>query len=114
MPGADFKSMSIEELWALYQDITGYLERSLLREISKLDRFLCRIHRSDGNTARMRQVRRSYPELLPRYQDPRNPTERWSGLGKQSRLVKTQLNAGKELEEPKCAASDTLHRKRRR
>ena len=93
MPGVDFKSMSTEELWTLYQDVIDYLERNLSREIGKLDGYLRRIHEGGGK-------------------NPRTPTEKSSGLGKQARRAKTQ-KAGKKLEEPKRAASHTLHRKRR-
>jgi DNA-binding protein H-NS len=35
--------------------------------------------------------------VLPKYQNPKDPSETWSGRGKQPRWLKAQLRAGKKL-----------------
>ncbi|MGL3107834.1 H-NS histone family protein [Bradyrhizobium sp. BR 1432] len=35
--------------------------------------------------------------MLPKYRNPKDPSETWSGRGKQPRWLKAQLRAGKKL-----------------
>jgi DNA-binding protein H-NS len=50
---------------------------------------------------------RPYPKVLPKYQNPTNPAETWSGRGKQPHWVQSQLRAGKKLEHFRIAQSST-------
>jgi DNA-binding protein H-NS len=73
------------------------LVRRIAEEKAKLEERLRRLEYSGGAISPNR-ARRPYPKVLPKYQNPRNPTEIWSGRGKQPRWVRAQLNAGKKLE----------------
>ena len=53
---------------------------------------------SSGNAIGADRPRRPYPKVLPKYQNPKNPAEKWSGRGKQPHWVQAQLKAGKKLE----------------
>ena len=44
-----------------------------------------------------RRNRRKYPPVLPKFQNPADPTETWAGRGKQPRWLVSQLKAGKKI-----------------
>ena|SRR5690348_12979274 len=90
------KSMSSDELWALLQEVRSVLARKIADEKVKLEERLSFLQDSSGVISA--NGRRRYPTVLPKYQNPENPTEKWSGRGKQPRWVRAQLNAGKKLD----------------
>ena len=95
------KSISIDELWSLHEQVTSTLVRRIAEEKAKLEerlRILDGADSSNGSKFGSNRTRRPYPKVLPKYQNPRNPAERWSGRGKQPRWVRAQLKAGKKLE----------------
>jgi DNA-binding protein H-NS len=54
--------------------------------------------RSNGNSESPNsRKRRPYPPVLPKYQNPRDLSEIWSGRGKQPRWLIAQLFQGKAL-----------------
>ena len=42
---------------------------------------------------------RKYPPVLPKYQNPSDPSETWAGRGKQPRWLVAQLTTGRKLGE---------------
>jgi DNA-binding protein H-NS len=100
MESKQLQSMSIDELWDFYEKVDSMLADKLQAEKAKLEERLHRIEgrRIEGSTIEGR-VRRPYPPVLPKYKNPRNPTEIWSGRGKQPLWVREQLEAGKKLDQ---------------
>ena len=102
MKGNDFHSMGIEELWRLHKRVSSILARKISEEKAKLEERLRWLENSrlenSSNAIGADRPRRPYPKVLPKYQNPKNPAERWSGRGKQPHWVKAQLRAGKKLE----------------
>jgi DNA-binding protein H-NS len=94
----DWASMSTAELWNLYDEVTTLLSRRMAAEKAKLEERLRKIEGSGGKTETER-ARRPYPPVLQKYRNPKNPTETWSGRGKQPRWLKAQLRAGKKLDD---------------
>jgi DNA-binding protein H-NS len=94
MESDSLKSTSTDELWCLHERVISALHRRIPEEKAKLEERLRRLQNLDGAVS----SRRPYPKVLPKYQNPRNPAERWSGRGKQPRWVRAQLEAGKGLE----------------
>jgi DNA-binding protein H-NS len=92
----DLRLMSIEDLWSLYESLTIELRQRVADEKAKLEDRLRKIE-SGSNVTRLERLRRPYPKVLPKYQNPKNPAETWSGRGKQPHWVKVQLKAGKTL-----------------
>jgi len=43
--------------------------------------------------------RRKYPRVLPKYQNPNEPSETWSGRGKQPRWLTAALKTGHTIED---------------
>ncbi len=91
------KSMSADELWILYEEITSTLAGKMARKKVKLEQ---RLHELDITAKRMSDCRRRrfYPPVLPKYHNPENLIETWSGRGKTPRWLKAQLAAGNSLE----------------
>jgi DNA-binding protein H-NS len=92
-----FKSMSTDKLWSLHEQMTSILARKIAEEKTKLEERLCRLENANSAIGPNRP-RRAYPKVLPKYQNPKNNAETWSGRGKQPHWVRAQLGAGKKLE----------------
>ena len=99
-----FKSMSIDELWNLHEQVTLTLARKMAEQKVRLEERLRWLQNSNGANSQNRP-RRPYPKVLPKYQNPKNPAETWSGRGKQPHWVQAQLKAGKKLEHFRIARS---------
>ena len=96
MNGDALESMSLDELWNLHEQVTSTLARRIAEQKAELEERLRRLAIHD--TIGADKPRRPYPKVLPKYQNPKNPTQKWSGRGKQPHWVRAQLKAGKKLE----------------
>jgi DNA-binding protein H-NS len=101
---ADFKLMSIDELWALRLEIDVALTRTISAKKNQLDQRL-RLLESGGYQAKVERERRPYPRVLPKYQNPDKPSETWAGRGKRPRWLTAQLRSGKKLEDFRIRSS---------
>jgi DNA-binding protein H-NS len=98
-------SLSMDELWALHEEVSNMLSEKILNEKRELeDRLaklnggmMAKIKRSDLQVAERRKVRRKYPPVLPKFENPSDPSETWAGRGKQPRWLVSQLKAGKKM-----------------
>ena len=97
MKGNGFDSMAVDELWSLHEQMGLILTRKIAEEKAKLEERLRRLQNS-SNTIGPDRPRRAYPKVLPKYQNPKNAAEKWSGRGKRPHWVQAQLKAGKQLE----------------
>jgi DNA-binding protein H-NS len=97
MDGDAFNAMSADELWRLHEQMTSILARKVAEEKAKLEERLRRLENAN-NAIGSNRPRRAYPKVLPKYQNPKNNAETWSGRGKQPHWVQAQLRAGKKLE----------------
>src|SRR5882757_6753775 len=103
----NLSSLSIDELWTLHEEVGILLseridaeKRELEERLAKLNRRLTsetRINPADLQVTERRKVRRKYPPVLPKFQNPSNPSETWAGRGKQPRWMVLQLKAGKKM-----------------
>ena len=96
MNGDAFESMSLDELWKLHEQVTSTLARRITLQKAKLEEQLRRLEIDDAISPD--KPRRPYPKVFAKYQNPKNPTQKWSGRGKQPHWVRAQLKAGKKLE----------------
>jgi DNA-binding protein H-NS len=103
----DIEAMSTDEMWQLHVEIGRVLSVRLTSEKCELEKRLERLHRESGipqtkpaaagqNT---RRERRRYPRVLPKYQNPNEPSETWSGRGKQPRWLTAALKTGHTIED---------------
>jgi DNA-binding protein H-NS len=85
--------LPLEELWNLHEKIAGELTRKMTFEKAKLEGRLRKL------SSEPHSERRSYPKVLAKYRNPRNPEETWAGRGKQPRWLASQLQSGKKLDQ---------------
>ena len=96
MENSDLKSMAIDELWKLHEQIAAKLARELAIEKARLEERLHKLGSASKVITSDRQ-RCPYPKVLPKYRNPKNPAETWSGRGKQPRWLTAQLRSGKKV-----------------
>jgi DNA-binding protein H-NS len=101
-------AMSIDEMWHLHEEISRVLSVRLTSEKRELEKRLAqlRIEKEIPQSVSMgRQLketpreRRKYPRVFPKYRNPDEPSETWSGRGKQPRWLTTALKTGHTIEE---------------
>ncbi len=101
-------AMSIDEMWHLHEEISRILSVRLTTEKRELEKRLAqlRIEKEVPQPVSMgRQSkeapreRRKYPRVFPKYRNPDEPSETWSGRGKQPRWLTTALKTGHTIEE---------------
>jgi DNA-binding protein H-NS len=96
----DLKSMSMEELWSLHEQVATVLARRISAEKARLEQRLRQLGQgvltSDEHVS---SARRPYPKVVPKYRNPKRPSETWAGRGKQPRWLTAQLRSGKKLDD---------------
>jgi DNA-binding protein H-NS len=95
----DLESMSVDELWSLYEKASSVLARKIAAEKARLDQRLQRLQQLGltGATTGLMSGR-PYPQVFPKYRNPDQPAETWTGRGKQPRWLTAKLSSGKKLE----------------
>lgn len=88
-----WKSKSITELWRLYEALSVALERRIAVRKDKLEGRLRQL------ALRENRERRPYPKVVPKYRNPKNSSEVWSGRGRTPRWLTAELKRGKKLED---------------
>jgi DNA-binding protein H-NS len=103
-------AMSIDEMWQLHEDIIGVLSTRLTSEKRELEKRLAQLRREKGEMPQSDPVnrnlkkgassqRRKYPKVFPKYRNPNEPSETWSGRGKKPRWLTAALKGGHTIEE---------------
>jgi DNA-binding protein H-NS len=100
--------MSIDEMWQLHEEISRVLSDRLTSEKRELERRLAQLRREKqmrelvppgGQSLEAPRERRKYPRVFPKYRNPKEPSETWSGRGKQPRWLAAALKTGHTIEE---------------
>jgi DNA-binding protein H-NS len=103
-------AMSIDEMWHLHEQIIRVLSVKLTAEKRGLEKRLAQLRREKKEMPQSasldRQLekdasgkRRKYPRVFPKYRNPNEPSETWSGRGKNPRWLTAALKAGHTIEE---------------
>jgi DNA-binding protein H-NS len=102
----DLEAMDFDELWLLHEELTRILSERISAEKLELEKRLAQLNPVEriGETAISsaeprtdRAPRRKYPKVLPKYSNPSQPGETWSGRGKQPRWLVAALESGHKL-----------------
>lgn len=113
MKQTSWKSMSIDELWMLREQVAEMLVARIADKKSILEKRLRQLtQRFQTNRLRGQHGRRPYPRVLPKYRNPKRPSETWSGRGKQPRWLNAQLRYGKRVEDFLIAHQEREQRSR--
>ncbi|WP_315741980.1 MULTISPECIES: H-NS histone family protein [unclassified Bradyrhizobium] len=106
MKAFNFNSMTVDEMWQLYEEVGRVLSVRLASEKRELENRLARLNREKGmggpdlSAAQpATRGRRKYPRVYPKYQNPSQPSETWSGRGKQPRWLVAALKTGRHIED---------------
>ena len=100
----EIQSMSTDELWNLYEQMNSQLAERITAEKAKLDERLNKLRSATNAAVTPPRTRRPYPKVFPKYRNPKNPAETWSGRGKQPLWAKEQLRSGGKLDH--CLIAD--------
>jgi DNA-binding protein H-NS len=104
----DLDAMSIDEMWQLHEETSRVLSVRLTSEKRELETRLAQLRRENGmpeSKSADRKLndapreRRKYPRVYPKYRNPNEPSETWSGRGKQPRWLTAALKTGHTIEE---------------
>jgi DNA-binding protein H-NS len=103
----DLAAMSIDEMWRLHEEISQLLSVRLTSEKRELEKRLAQLRRekevpppeNSKSPKEAPRERRAYPRVFPKYRNPDQPSETWSGRGKQPRWLTAALKAGHKVEE---------------
>jgi DNA-binding protein H-NS len=85
--------MPVNMLWALRKRIDATLASKLLCEKQELERRLAQLN------GVKQKIRRPYPQVHPKYFNPEDPSQTWSGRGLKPRWFAEQLEAGRTIHE---------------
>jgi DNA-binding protein H-NS len=94
---------SVDELWALHEQVVHLLSSKMKEEKALLEKRLKELGAQSG-TLTDGPARRPYPPVVPKFRNPAHPSETWAGRGKKPRWVVAALKKGKRLEEFRIAA----------
>jgi DNA-binding protein H-NS len=97
MKQSNLESMSVDELWKLHEQIRAILSTKIGAEKHELERRLAQLN--GRSCERIKRSRRPYPKVHPKYQNPEEPSETWSGRGKQPRWVGALLGKGMRVDD---------------
>ena len=97
METSRWTSLSIDELWKLHEEIAAKLKDAIEAERARLDERLRKIE--SAHNLSMLNSEHPYPKVPPKYQNPENHAETWSGRGRRPRWLRDQIQAGKGLDD---------------
>jgi DNA-binding protein H-NS len=97
MKRAELDRMSTDDLWSLHVEVSQLLQQRIHQEKLQLEERLRMLQTPMVSGAA--SGRRPYPPVLPKYFNPNQPSETWSGRGKRPRWLVAQLKSGKRVED---------------
>jgi DNA-binding protein H-NS len=105
----DLDNLSDDQLQALRERVNAKIDERLQNRIAEVRTFarqagyelsLTKIaERLQERSAPRRSAGRSRSPVLPKYRNPANPSETWSGRGRKPTWLEQQLTAGRQLSE---------------
>jgi DNA-binding protein H-NS len=97
---SELELLSTEELWVLHEKITATLNAKISAEKKVIEDRLAQLNGWFGvEQTRETPERRPYPTVFPKFRNPEQPSETWTGRGKQPRWLTAQLKSGKPIED---------------
>ena len=97
MKRAELDRMGTDDLWSLHVEVSQLLQQRIQQEKQRLEERLKLLQ--TPVVSGVVSGRRPYPPVLPKYFNPNQPSETWSGRGKQPRWLVAQLRSGRRIED---------------
>src|ERR1700752_1073214 len=99
MKHIDLQSMPIDQLWTLHETLRSMLATKVQAEKRQLEKRLeelgCTFRTLLGEVG----PGQPNPKVSPKFQNPEQPSQTWSGRGRQPRWVNELLEAGRTFDE---------------
>jgi DNA-binding protein H-NS len=107
----NFLSLSVDELWALHEEVSELLSKKIKLEKRKLEERLAKLNSgsisgegtirivSAAQTRQRPKAGRKYPPVVPKFRNPDKSSETWAGRGKQPRWLVAQIKTGKVMDD---------------
>ena len=93
------REMALDELWALHQNVKAILASRLVTQKRELEDRLRRLRPDVAPNLVKKPSRRRYPPVLPKFRNPAEPHQTWSGRGKRPHWVTELLDAGRSIQD---------------
>ena len=111
-------AMTVDEMWLLHEEISRVLSVRLTSEKRELEKRLDQLRRDKpapslkaNGALKDPTPRRNYPPVHPKYRNPEEPSETWSGRGKTPRWLVAALKTGHQIEDFAIKGSSAHGRK---
>jgi DNA-binding protein H-NS len=91
--------MALDELLALHQSVASILASRLETQKREIEDRLRRLRPDVAPNLGKEPSRRRYPAVLPKFRNPAEPHQTWSGRGKRPHWVTELLSAGKSIQD---------------
>lgn len=120
MRGLNLKTMSVDDLLILRDQVCETLSSRVETERRDLESRLARLRKVDLTDSKQtsaggRSAGGKRGKVTPKYRNPENTSETWAGRGLQPRWLSAAIKAGKKLSDFEItAAAQTVPRARRR
>jgi DNA-binding protein H-NS len=98
------KSLSIERLVALKEQVEAALSSKVFEQRKALESSLSKLGRFQGGKSS--KSARGYGAVAPKYRNPDNPAETWAGRGLKPRWLTAAIKSGKKVEDFLIARCD--------
>lgn len=103
MPEINLTEFSVPELHQLSKDINKEIERRQVEDRRNVSAQMKQLASSIGMTVEeilgLEMAKKAKTQGQPKYQNPENPQQTWTGRGKRPNWMKEALEKGKTLEE---------------
>jgi DNA-binding protein H-NS len=101
---SDLEILSTEELWVLHEKVAATLTAKIIAEKKVLEDRLSQLNgRFRVEQTSETPERRFYPTVFPKFRNPEQPSETWTGRGKEPRWLTAQLKSGKQIDDFRIA-----------
>jgi len=96
----DLEYQPVDELWELYEEVSAQLTSRLIEKRDLLEKRLRQLGgRFEAEMHPGKSRRRQYPKASPKFRNPEEPSQTWTGRGKQPRWLAAQLRSGRRIED---------------
>ena len=96
----NLESMTTDELFELYQQVGVVLRAKMIAQKTVLDRRLQKLKQSsDDQDSSPTKSRRPHPPVIPKFRNPDQLSETWSGRGKRPAWLSAQLKSGRRIDD---------------
>jgi DNA-binding protein H-NS len=89
--------MSTDQLFTLHERVGAELAVRLIAQKKVLEDRLRQVTRYTEPP--QNSGRRPYPQVSPKFRNPEQPSETWTGRGKQPRWLTAELRSGKRIDD---------------